>query len=209
VLHHAATDDARRASRGADDVLRSGIALTQHVARTVAGLRKLWVAGINPVRCLTRRRADDRKGAMTATRSTRWQENGNDNSMEVQLVAVCRELPEALGERDRPGPWCRDATRACTATLPGADRADDEAADPACPGWIAGEAQAQRLGYGQHPLAVRRGRQDVIYENPRDPLINEALRKACERINRRELRRNNRKLRFVVETSPTKRDRFD
>jgi hypothetical protein len=39
--------------------------------------------------------------------------------------------------------------------------------------------------------------------------INEALRKACERINRRELRRNNRKLRFVVETSPTKRDRFD
>jgi hypothetical protein len=49
----------------------------------------------------------------------------------------------------------------------------------------------------------------VFYENPRDPLINEALRKACERINRRELRRNNRKLRFAVEQSPTKRDRFD
>jgi hypothetical protein len=49
----------------------------------------------------------------------------------------------------------------------------------------------------------------VFYENPRDPLINEALRKACERINQRELRRNNRKLRFAVEPSPTKRDRFD
>lgn len=49
----------------------------------------------------------------------------------------------------------------------------------------------------------------VFYENPRDPLINEALRKACERINRRELRRNNRKLRFAVEPSPTKRGRFD
>lgn len=49
----------------------------------------------------------------------------------------------------------------------------------------------------------------VFYENPRDPLINEALRKACDRINRRGLRRNNRKLRFAVESSPTKRGRFD
>ena len=49
----------------------------------------------------------------------------------------------------------------------------------------------------------------VFYENPRDPLINEALRKACEHISRRDLRRNNRKLRFAVELSPTKRDRFD
>lgn len=48
----------------------------------------------------------------------------------------------------------------------------------------------------------------VFYENPRDPLINEALRNACERINRRELRRDDRKLRFSVEPSPAKRDRF-
>lgn len=49
----------------------------------------------------------------------------------------------------------------------------------------------------------------VFYENPRDPLINEALRKACERINRRKLRRGARTLRFAVEPSPAKRDRFD
>jgi hypothetical protein len=49
----------------------------------------------------------------------------------------------------------------------------------------------------------------VFYENPRDPLINEALRNACERINRRKLRRGDRTLRFAVEPSPAKRDRFD
>lgn len=49
----------------------------------------------------------------------------------------------------------------------------------------------------------------VFYENPRDPLINEALRNACERINRRKLRRGARTLRFAVEPSPAKRDRFD
>lgn len=48
----------------------------------------------------------------------------------------------------------------------------------------------------------------ILYENPRDPLINEALRNACERINRRGLRRDDRRLRFTVERSPAKRDRF-
>jgi len=45
----------------------------------------------------------------------------------------------------------------------------------------------------------------VLYENPRDPLINEALRDACERINRRELRRDDRRLRFAVEPAPASR----
>jgi hypothetical protein len=49
----------------------------------------------------------------------------------------------------------------------------------------------------------------VFYENPRDPLINEALRNACERINRRKLRRGDRTLRFAIEPSPARRDRFD
>lgn len=48
----------------------------------------------------------------------------------------------------------------------------------------------------------------VFYENPRDPLINVALRNACERIDRRGLRRGDRRLRFAVEPSPAKRDRF-
>ena len=43
----------------------------------------------------------------------------------------------------------------------------------------------------------------TLYENPRDPLINEALRKACERISQRGLRRGNRELRFAVEPLPT------
>lgn len=42
----------------------------------------------------------------------------------------------------------------------------------------------------------------ILYENPRDPLINEALRKACERISQRNLRRGNRELRFAVEPPP-------
>ena len=49
----------------------------------------------------------------------------------------------------------------------------------------------------------------ILYENPRDPLINEALRKACEHISQRNLRRGGRKLRFAVEPLPTKIDRFD
>ena len=40
----------------------------------------------------------------------------------------------------------------------------------------------------------------VFYENPRDPRINEALREACTQLNRRGLRRDNRQLRFAVES---------
>ena len=49
----------------------------------------------------------------------------------------------------------------------------------------------------------------VFYENPRDPLINEALRNACERINQRGLRRDDRTLRFAVEPAPAKHARFE
>lgn len=49
----------------------------------------------------------------------------------------------------------------------------------------------------------------VFYENPRDPTINEALREACARLNKRALRREDRRLRFVVEPAPAKRERFE
>lgn len=49
----------------------------------------------------------------------------------------------------------------------------------------------------------------VLYENFRDPLITAALRDACDRINRRELRRDGRLLRFVVEPPPPGRDRSE
>ncbi len=40
----------------------------------------------------------------------------------------------------------------------------------------------------------------IFYENPRDPAINDALRNACGHLNKRALRRDNRTLRFAVET---------
>lgn len=49
----------------------------------------------------------------------------------------------------------------------------------------------------------------VLYENPRDPLVNEALRDACSRLNRRALRREGRRLRFAVEPAPATHGRFD
>jgi hypothetical protein len=49
----------------------------------------------------------------------------------------------------------------------------------------------------------------VIYENPRDPLINEALRDACSRLNRRALRREHRRLHFTVEPAPATRQQFE
>ena len=49
----------------------------------------------------------------------------------------------------------------------------------------------------------------VFYENFRDPLVNDALRDACDRLNRRKLKRGDRRLRFVVEPPPTIRERFD
>lgn len=49
----------------------------------------------------------------------------------------------------------------------------------------------------------------VFYENPRDPAINDVLRDACERLNRRKLQRDDRRLRFAVEPPPAARDRFD
>jgi len=39
-----------------------------------------------------------------------------------------------------------------------------------------------------------------FYENPRDPEVNEALRDACTRLNRRQLQRDDRSLRYVVES---------
>ena len=49
----------------------------------------------------------------------------------------------------------------------------------------------------------------VFYENPRDPAISEALRTASERLNRRKLQRDDRRLRFAVEPPPAARERFD
>ncbi len=49
----------------------------------------------------------------------------------------------------------------------------------------------------------------VLYENFRDPLVTAALRDACDRINRRALRRDGRLLQFVVEPPPPKRARFE
>ena len=45
----------------------------------------------------------------------------------------------------------------------------------------------------------------VFYENTRDPLVTEALRDACERLNRRKLQRGDRRLRFAVEPPPAAR----
>ena len=42
----------------------------------------------------------------------------------------------------------------------------------------------------------------VFYENPRDPEINAALTKACERLNKRELQREGRRLRYGIEAPP-------
>jgi hypothetical protein len=47
----------------------------------------------------------------------------------------------------------------------------------------------------------------VLYENFRDPLVTDALRDACNRINQRDLHRDGRRLRFAVEPPPARRDR--
>jgi hypothetical protein len=49
----------------------------------------------------------------------------------------------------------------------------------------------------------------VFYENPRDPAVNTALRDACDRLNQRTLRRDDRQLRFAVEPPPATPRRFD
>jgi len=49
----------------------------------------------------------------------------------------------------------------------------------------------------------------VFYENPRDPLVNDLLTKASERLNRRALLRDGRRLRFTVEQPPAVRGRSD
>jgi hypothetical protein len=49
----------------------------------------------------------------------------------------------------------------------------------------------------------------VFYENQRDPLVNDALHDACNRLTRRKLQRDGRRLRFAVEPPPAARERFD
>ena len=44
----------------------------------------------------------------------------------------------------------------------------------------------------------------VFYENPRDPSVNDALRDACDRLNRRKLERDDRRLSFAVEPPPAR-----
>lgn len=48
----------------------------------------------------------------------------------------------------------------------------------------------------------------VFYENIRDPLVNESLRDACERLNSRKLQRDGRRLHFAVELPPATQERF-
>lgn len=48
----------------------------------------------------------------------------------------------------------------------------------------------------------------VFYENPRDPAVNDALRDACGRLNRRKLLRDDCRLRFAVEPAPAVSGRF-
>jgi hypothetical protein len=45
----------------------------------------------------------------------------------------------------------------------------------------------------------------VFYENPRDPKINEALRDACDRLNKRAIQRDGRVLHFAIEPATRKR----
>ena len=49
----------------------------------------------------------------------------------------------------------------------------------------------------------------VFYENFRDPVVNDALRDACARLNRRKLKRGECRLRFAVEPPPAIRERFE
>jgi len=74
------------------------------------------------------------------------------------------QATEPLHERDRAGQRCADAAGARDAALPRGDRAHDETSHPARPRRVAREPQAQRLGYGQHPLPIRRLRQHAIDE---------------------------------------------
>jgi hypothetical protein len=48
----------------------------------------------------------------------------------------------------------------------------------------------------------------VFYQNPRDPKINEALRDACNRLNKRAIHRDGRALLFAIEPAPRK-SQFD
>lgn len=65
--------------------------------------------------------------------------------------------------------------------------------------------------FAQRVLSVR-GRKEtspdhelvVFYETPRDPAVNEALRDACDRLNRRKLQRDDRRLGFAVEPPPAR-----
>lgn len=49
----------------------------------------------------------------------------------------------------------------------------------------------------------------VFYENRRDPLVNEALRSACQRLNQRALSRDGRRLQFAVQQPPATYSQFD
>lgn len=42
----------------------------------------------------------------------------------------------------------------------------------------------------------------IFYENPRDSVVNEALHAACDRLNKRDLQREGRRLRYAVEAPP-------
>jgi hypothetical protein len=48
----------------------------------------------------------------------------------------------------------------------------------------------------------------VFYENPRDPDVTAAVRDACDRLNRRKLQREGRRLRYAVEQAPARQVRL-
>jgi hypothetical protein len=83
---------------------------------------------------------------------------------EVEVDVEVHQPAKPLHEGDGAGARRGEAALARDAALPGGDGADDERTGPARPGGITREHEPQWLGHGEHPLAVRRQRQDSIDE---------------------------------------------
>ena len=157
-------------------------------------LRHDWLTAVADADARGRRCADPADQTRIVDACALWAEHARE------LAILDRAQPFASSHSRRV--WCESATRS-----PDVAAYDNTTCEVIVMAGLPASGKDSWLAAHRPGIPARPARRDL--REPRDPLINEALRKACERINRRELRRNNRKLRFVVETSPTKRDRFD
>jgi hypothetical protein len=143
--------------------------MREQLRRQIGKGRVVRLLAVEPTRHPTHHAIEDRQQVAAGGRGEQRERQavaGLDKhaigDQEVEVNVQIDQTAEALHEGDGAGLGRSEAARTRDPPLPYRHRADDQAADPAGPRRLAGQAQPQGLGQREHPLAIRRAGQHAV-----------------------------------------------